>query len=97
MIETKPRDKATYKEFPRTGWLEYEPILKAELKTMLARPAKSRLADLAQVGVEYLAMFVAAKVQAMSRSRLQRTTNAPIDRWSARQLENHLPNLPVRR
>ena len=88
LVEDKPRDKATYKGFLKTGWLEYEPILKAELEMMLVRPSKFRFADLAQVGQEYTAMFVAAKLQAMSPAKFiadDKRPGPPVERSPARQ------------
>lgn len=34
-------DKSLYKSFERTGWLEYEPVLKEELRIMLRQPSVS--------------------------------------------------------
>lgn len=31
-------DKSLHKSFERTGWLEYEPVLKEELRIMLKQP-----------------------------------------------------------
>lgn len=38
-------DKSLYKSFERTGWLQYEPGLKGELRTMLKQPSVSVVVD----------------------------------------------------
>ncbi|KAF6227531.1 hypothetical protein HO173_012170 [Letharia columbiana] len=62
-------DKSLYKSFERTGWLQYEPGLKGELRTMLKQPSKFRLADLTQVSTRYLQTFLETKIEEKSPAK----------------------------
>ena len=63
LVKNTRKDREIVKAFERLGWLEHEPDLRDEVKLMLEAPSKFRLADLAQVNVRYLRVFLHQKVQ----------------------------------
>ena len=56
--------------FERFCWLEYEPKLRDEVRRMLEAPSMFRLADLSQVNVRYLRMFMQTKVEVFSPAQI---------------------------
>lgn len=63
LVKATKKDREIVRAIERFGWLEHEPNLRNEVQQMLKAPSKFRLADLSQVNVRYLRMFVQAKVE----------------------------------
>ena len=63
LVKATKKDWEVVRAIERFGWLEHEPELRDEVQRMLKAPSKFRLADLSQVNVRYLRMFVQAKVE----------------------------------
>ena len=66
LVKTTKKDREIVKAFERLGWLEYEQDLRDEVKLILEAPSMFRLADLSQVNVRYLKVFVQQKGQVFS-------------------------------
>ena len=55
-------DRTLFKGFEKSGWLGAEPEMAAELKDMLEKNSKFRLADMAEFNPDYLSVFIDARV-----------------------------------
>ena len=70
LVKATQKDRELVRAFGRFGWLEYEPNLRDEVQRMLEAPSKFRLADLAQVNVRYLRMFMQTKVEVFTPAEI---------------------------
>ena len=66
LVKATKKDREIVRAIERFGWLEHEPKLRDEVQRMLQAPSKFRLADLSQVNVRYLRMFIQSKVEVFS-------------------------------
>ena len=66
LVSASKQDRELMKGFERLGWLEHEQELKQEIQLMLREPSKFRLADLSQVNVRYLRIFIQSKLDTLS-------------------------------
>ena len=72
-VKATKKDRDIVRAFERLGWLEHEPKLRDEVRQMLEAPSKFRLADLSQVNVRYLRMFMHKKVEVFNPAQTTAT------------------------
>ena len=70
LVRATKKDREIVRGLERLGWLEYEPNLRDEVQRMLEAPSKFRLADLSQVNVRYLRMFMQTKVEVFTPAEI---------------------------
>ena len=76
LVKATKKDGEIVRAFKRFGWLEYEPNLRDEVQLMLEAPSKFRLADLSQVNIRYLRMFMQKKVEIFSPAQTTEVATA---------------------
>lgn len=96
LVRADQTDRSLYKGFERTMWLQHEPIVHAELETMLHQPAKFRIADMAQVHNRYLLSFLEATVAKASPTSKPMKKRAPARRSPVGERMRQMPSqIPV--
>ena len=62
LVPATQKDRTLFKGFEKAGWLQYEPLVAAELQDMLVNSSKFRLADLMRVDHSCLRLAIEQRV-----------------------------------
>ena len=58
LVRLKPKDREMIRAFEKGGWLQYEPIISAEIATMKHTPSQFRFANLADIDIRCLRQWM---------------------------------------